>query len=369
MSSIINLFEPGAIGPMALSNRIVMAPMTRSRANEDAVPSGMMVTYYEQRASAGLIISEGTIVSGEATGYIKVPGLFTPEQVASWRPITDAVHAKGGHIITQLWHVGRVSHPDLLDGALPLAPSAINPEFEAYTRNGRVPTVTPRAMTPEDINRTIEDFRKAAVNAMAAGFDGVELHAANTYLFHQFLVPSANQRTDEYGSTIENRARFLLKVVDTVAEAIGIDRVGVRMNPCVDGPVGIILDTEAQATYEYVIRELSTRKVAFLHLAALMFVPGLDSEDRTLEMARCFRPLFSGPLIINGAMTRDAAEYALREGIADYVAFGKDFIANPDLVYRLKKNVPLTEPDPNTFYEGGTSGYIDYKTVDDAATN
>lgn len=338
--------------------------MTRARASEDFVPTGMMVTYYEQRASAGLIITEGTVVSREATGYIKVPGLFTEEQVASWRPITSAVHAKGGHIVTQLWHVGRVSHPDLLDGALPLAPSAIDPEFFAFTKNGRVPTVTPREMTEEDITRTIEDFRKAAVNAIAAGFDGIEIRAANTYLIHQFLAPSAKQRTDPYGGSIENRARLLLEIVDAVAEAIGIEKVGVRLSPCLDGPVGIKLDDDARATFDYAIKELNDRKIAFLHLTSLTFNPELETADLTLAMARRFRPHFAGPLIINSSMTPEAAEAAISEGAADFVAFGKPFVANPDLVERLIEGLLLAEPDSDSLYSGGASGYVDYPPAD-----
>lgn len=360
MGAAPHLFQTGRIGDLDIPNRIVMAPMTRARASEDAVPTGMMVTYYAQRASAGLIISEGTIISREATGYIKVPGLFTAEQVASWRPVTDAVHARGGRIFTQLWHVGRISHPDLLDGALPLAPSAVNPGFDSYTKNGRMETVTPRAMSLDDIRRTIGDFATAARNAIEAGFDGVELHAANAYLIHEFLVPSANQRTDDYGGSVENRARFLLEVVDAVAGAIGSHRVGVRLNPCLDGPAGIVLDDEARDTYDYAIRALDTRNLAFLHLAALMFTPGLDSPDRTIEMGRRYRPLYSGSLIINAAMTRETAEAALAEGVADYVAFGKSFVANPDLVERFRDDLPLADLDPANLYTGGFSGYLDY---------
>ncbi len=360
MSPAPHLFQTSRIGDLDIPNRIVMAPMTRSRASDEAVPTGMMVTYYAQRASAGLIISEGTIISREATGYIKVPGLFTAEQVASWRPVTDAVHARGGRIFTQLWHVGRISHPDLLDGALPLAPSAINPHFESYTKNGRVETVTPREMSLDDIRRTIGDFAAAARNAIEAGFDGIELHAANAYLIHEFLVPSANQRTDEYGGNVENRARFLLDVVDAVADAIGSHRVGVRLNPCLDGPAGIALDDEAQKTYDYAIRALDTRNLAFLHLTALMFSPNGDSAERTNEMGRRYRPLYSGSLIINAAMTRETAEAAIAEGIADYVAFGKAFVANPDLVERFRDDLPLADADPANFYTGGFSGYLDY---------
>lgn len=364
MSPSSHLFQPGRIGRLDIPNRIVMAPMTRARASTDAVPAGMMVTYYEQRASAGLIISEGTIISPEATGYIRVPGLFTPEQIASWRPVTNAVHVRGGRIFTQLWHVGRISHPDLLGGALPLAPSAIDAGFEAYTNNGRVATVTPRAMKYDDIRRTVDDFRIAAVNAVAAGFDGVELHAANSYLIHEFLVPSANQRTDEYGGSVENRARFLLEVVDAVTEAIGAERVGVRLNPCMNGVAGIVLDAEAEASYDYAVKALDERGLAFLHLTALMFRPGLDSPERTIEMGRRYRPLFSGPLMINAALTRDTAQAALAEGVADFVAFGRPFVSNPDLVERFRDNLPLAEADPASLYNGGAGGYVDYGVAD-----
>ena len=366
MSRFPELFQPGRIGRLALPNRIVMAPMTRARASAEAVPTGMMVSYYEQRAGAGLIISEGTIISPEATGYIKVPGLFTPEQIASWRPITKAVHAMGGRIFSQLWHVGRISHPDLLSGRLPLAPSAINAGFEAYTNNGRVATVTPREMTQDDIRRTIDDFRAAALNAIEAGFDGIELHAANSYLIHEFLVPSANRRTDDYGGSVENRARFLLELVDAVAGAIGADRVGVRLNPCMDGVAGIVLDAEAQATYEYAVKALDGRGIAFLHLTALALRPGFDTPERTIEMGRRYRPLFSGPLILNAALTQDTAGAALAEGIADFVAFGKAFIANPDLVERFREDIPLAEPDAQSLYNGGAAGYVDYGPADPA---
>lgn len=363
MTQTAQLFTPGRIGDLEVPNRIVMAPMTRARASDDAEPTGMMVTYYEQRASAGLIISEGTVISREATGFTKVPGIFTAEQVASWRPVTDAVHAKGGRIVTQIWHVGRNSHPDLLDGELPLAPSAINPNWEAFTKQGRVETVTPRAMTLEDIRRTVGDFRTAAINAIAAGFDGIELHAANSYLIHEFLVPSANQRTDDYGGSVENRARFLLEVVDAVSEAIGVGRVGVRLNPCLNGPAGIVLDEEAQATYDFAVKELDARKIGFLHLTSIMF-NSIDTPERTIEMGRRYRPLFSGPLIVNAAMTKETAELALSEGAADYVAFGKLFVSNPDLVERFRHNLALVPPDPSTFYSGGPTGYVDYSAAE-----
>ncbi len=353
------LFEGARVGDLDLPNRVLMAPMTRARAN-GATPSPLMGTYYEQRASAGLIISEGVVISPEATGFVNVPGIYSDEQVAAWQFVTEKVHGRGGRIFAQLWHVGPISHPDLLGGKLPLAPSAINPNWQAFTKTGPTDTVTPKAMTAEDIDRTISDFRRAALNAIAAGFDGIELHAANAYLIHQFLAPSSNRRTDNYGGSRENRSRFLFEVVEAVSSAIGNKRTAVRLNPIVDGVAGIVLDDELEKTFQYVVNKLSDFNLAFLELAALTLKPGFDSVERTIEMARHYRPLYRGNLVVNGSMTEALAEAALAGRLADFIAFGRPFIANPDLVRRFRQGIPLTVPRQETFYEGGETGYIDY---------
>jgi N-ethylmaleimide reductase len=358
------LLTPYHSDKLDLKNRVVMAPMTRARAdNEGNVPTDLMVTYYTQRASAGLLISEGVYVSPEAVGFINVPGMYSPAQVAGWQKITDAVHAQGNLFFAQLWHVGRLSHPDLLQGNLPLAPSAINAHSQAYTPSGFVDTVTPAAMTGAQIKQTVADFAQAAHNALAAGFDGVELHAANGYLFHQFFTNCSNTRTDEYGGSRENRARFLFDVLEGM-QAAGVDlgKVGVRLNPSAEVMGGITLDADTLPTFDYIVQRLNDYGLAYLHLMR----PFTDVSHNPFgepNIARRFRPLYHGTLIINKDFDQEEANTILAEGEADLVAFGNLFIANPDLVARFAQHAPLAEADRATFYTPGPKGYTDYPAL------
>ena len=355
------LFEPFALGPVTLSSRIVMAPMTRSRAdNPGRVASPMTGTYYEQRASAGLIISEGTQVSKRAVGYLNTPGIHSAEQVTGWKQVTARVHAQQGKIFAQLWHVGRISHVSLLGGLAPLAPSAINAEGRSYTEQGFVPTSTPEAMTLEQIEETQEDFVRGAQNALEAGFDGVEIHAANGYLFHQFFSRCSNVREDRYGGSRENRARFLFETLDRMQRAgVPLERVGVRLNPSAHGFNGMTIDEETMPTFEHIITRLNDYPIAFLHLCEpfndVSKVPFAETQ-----VARRFRPMYRGVLMTNSGFDRGKAERFIDEGLAELVAFGKPFISNPDLVARLEQGAELAPWDTKTFYTTGPRGYIDY---------
>ena len=354
------LFEPFNLAGLKLNNRMVMAPMTRGRSNNDGnVATELTAAYYVQRASAGLQITEGTFVSKKAVGFVNVPGIYSEDQTKGWKLVTDAVHKEGGKIFAQLWHVGRMSHPDLHEGELPLAPSAINPHAKAYTHSGFVDTVTPKEMSKADIEQTIADFKHAAANAVKAGFDGVELHAANGYLFHQFFVGNANTRTDEYGGSIENRARILFEVLDAVAEVIPKNRIGIRFNPCTHGLFGMSIDEQTIPTYEYMVEKLNAYGLAYLHFME-PFNDVSEVPFAVTEVAKHFRPLYNGTLIINNGFNKETGNAILENGYADLVAYGKPFIANPDLVARYEKNAPLTEADPATFYTTGTLGYTDY---------
>jgi N-ethylmaleimide reductase len=347
------LFEPFELGPITLGNRLVMAPLTRSRAGAGDVPHALNAEYYAQRADAGLIITEGSQISPEGKGYPGTPGIYSPEQVAGWRLVTDAVHRKGGRIFLQLWHVGRISHPSLLpDGQLPVAPSALKPAGNALTAQGFVPFVEPRALAPDEIPGVVASFRQAAINAKEAGFDGVEVHAANGYLLDQFLRDGTNKREDAYGGPVENRARLLLEVVGVVSTVFGAARVGVRLSPI--NPFNDIEDSDPQATFDYVATQLGVRGLSYLHV----YQAGVAPFDW-----RRLRKAFGGTFIVNGGYDRAQAEAALEIGAADLIAFGVPFLANPDLVERLKRNAPLNPPDPSTFYEGGPKGYTDYPTL------
>lgn len=340
-----------------------MAPMTRSRSdNPGNVATELTAQYYAQRASAGLIITEGTYISKEAAGFINVPGIYTEEQTSGWKLVTDAVHSKGGKIFAQLWHVGRLSHPALQDGKLPLAPSALNPLEKAYTLQGFADTVVPREMLAEDIKRTIADFRLAAENAVKAGFDGVEIHAANGYLLHQFFNVYSNRRTDEYGGTIENRARILFDILDAIKGVIDINRVGVRLNPSLHGAQGMMIDAETIAVHEYITNRLNDYGLAYLHLTE-PFTPVENVPYAVQNVAKHFRPLYNGTLIINKGFNRETGNQVIENGDADLVAYGVPFIANPDLVERFLKDAPLNSPDKDTFYTPGPKGYIDYPTL------
>ena len=357
-----DLFEPVQLGPLRLANRIVMALLTRSRARADGVPVPLMAEYYAQRATAGLIIAEGTNISPQARGYAFTPGLYTRAQVDAWRPVTAAVHARGGRIFPQLWHVGRISHPSLQPGGvLPVAPSAICPCATSFTDKGFQPCLTPRELRTEEIPEIIEQYCEAARNALDAGFDGVEIHAANGYLLEQFLRDSTNKRTDEYGGSLHNRARLVLEVAAAVARVCDADRVGVRLSPL--SPVNdAALDSDPAATYEYVAARLSELQLAYLHL-----IEGVTQGPRQVpggfDLQR-LRRSFLGCYMANNGYDLNLALEARRRGWADLIAFGRAFIANPDLVERLRRGAPLNEPDRQTFFGGGAPGYTDYPTLD-----
>jgi N-ethylmaleimide reductase len=334
--------------------------MTRSRAaNKGNLATEQMAIYYSDRAAAGLLITEGTSVSTEAVGFINVPGIYSPEQTESWKQVTKAVHDKGGKIYTQLWHTGRLSHPELHDGALPLAPSAINPVAQAYVASGFIDTVTPQAMTVDDIKRTISDFKNAAANAVAAGFDGIEIHAANGYLFQQFFNGCANTRTDEYGGSIENKARFLFETLDALKGIIDYSKVGVRLNPSLNGMQGITIDAETIDTHEYIVNKLNDYGLAYLHLLE-PFTDVSNVPYAVADVAKHFRPIYNGLLMINKGFTKETANAVIEAGDADMVSFGVPFIANPDLIARFKADAPLNSPDRDTFYTSTEKGYNDY---------
>ncbi|NMG28118.1 alkene reductase [Aromatoleum evansii] len=356
------LFQPARIGDIEVANRVVMAPLTRSRADETAgdIPgSPMNVEYYRQRSNAGLIISEGTQVSPVGKGYMATPGIYSDEQVEGWKPITQAVHEAGSKIVAQIWHVGRVTHPDLTGGAQPVAPSAIRPNVVAYTRNGKMEVPVPRALSVAEIAEVVQEFRRAAANAIRAGFDGVEIHGANGYLVDQFLRDGANQRTDQYGGSVANRARFALEVIDAVVAEIGAGRVGIRLSPVT--PANDLSDSKPQAVFGYLVEELNKRGIAFIH-----FVEGATGGPRDVpgfDFAWA-RKAFKGTYIANNGYDRAMAIDAVESGRADAVAFGRLFIANPDLVHRLRHDTVLNAPNPKTFYAPGPEGYIDYPALE-----
>ena len=357
------LFAPLAVGAITAPNRVLMAPLTRNRAGRDGVPGALAPEYYRQRASAGLIVTEATQVSQAGQGYASTPGIFTPAQVAGWRKVTDAVHAAGGRILLQLWHVGRISHPDLQPGgALPVAPSAIKPAGGTITYEGQKPFVTPRALETDEIAGVVEEFREGAANAKAAGFDGVEIHAANGYLIDQFLRDGTNKRTDRYGDSVANRGRFLLEVVDAVVGVWGADRVGVRLSPL--GSFNDMSDSDPAATFGHAIATLDRFGLAYLHLVEA-FGAELSAEQQTLLHG--LRGRWHGVYIANGSYTRESAEKAIADGHADAITFGKLFLANPDLPQRLASRTPLNEPDQSTFYGGDHRGYTDYPPLTQAA--
>ena len=350
---------------ITLKNRIVMAPMTRSRAaNDENKPTDELHgLYYEQRASAGLIITEGSQVSERAVGYVNTPGIHTKAQVEGWKKVTQRVHAKGGKIFIQLWHVGRISHPDFHDGELPLAPSALNPNEQSYTPDGFKDTVTPKEMTKEDIKTTVEDFKNASKNAVEAGFDGVEIHSSNGYLFHQFFNNTSNQRTDEYGGSHENKARFFFEVLDAIKEVIPEEKIGARFNPSLHGVFGMTMDEDTIPTFEYIIKKLNDYNLAYIHLSE-PFTDVSDIPYAVTEIAKHFRPLYKGTLMINGGFDQDSGNKVIESGNADLVAYGKPFISNPDLVARFEHNLELADWDKDTFYTPGKKGYTDYPMAD-----
>ena len=348
-----NLLTPIKIGAWNLPNRVIMAPLTRCRSSAGRVPNDLMVEYYTQRAGFGLIITEATSVSPQGVGYPDTPGIWSEAQVEGWKKVTDAVHAKGGTIILQLWHVGRVSDPIYLNGDLPVAPSAVQPAGHVSLIRPEKAFVTPRALElEEEIPGIIEAYRKGAENAKLAGFDGVEIHGANGYLLDQFLQDSTNQRTDSYGGPIENRARLMLEVTDAVVSVWGADRVGMHLAPRADAhDMG---DSDRLATFSHVATELGKRGIAFL---CAREAQGPDSLGPALKKA------FGGIYIANEKFTRESADAIIAAGDADAVAFGVPAIANPDLVERFTKNAPLNPPNPATFYASGATGYTDYPAL------
>ncbi|MCR9015047.1 alkene reductase [Aquiflexum gelatinilyticum] len=354
------LLEKLQLGDLELKNRIVMAPMTRNRAdNPGNIPTEIQATYYSQRASAGLLITEGSQVSKIAVGYINTPGIYSQEQVEGWKKTTEAVHEKGGVIFIQLWHVGRMSHPDFHNGNLPLSASAINPHSKSYTPEGFKETVTPKAMTLEEIKQTVLDFKNAAKNAMEAGFDGVEIHSSNGYLFHQFFNGTSNVRTDQYGGTIENKARILFEVIDAIKEVMPKNRIGLRLNPSLNGVFGMTMDEETIPTFDYIINKLNEYDLAYLHLSEpFTDVSAIPYAEK--EIAKRYRPIYKGTIIINSAFDQAKGNQVIKDGFADAVAFGKPFISNPDLVERFENHDPLAEYDTATFYTPGEKGYTDY---------
>jgi 2,4-dienoyl-CoA reductase-like NADH-dependent reductase (Old Yellow Enzyme family) len=348
-----SLFDPVSFGDLKLSNRIVMAPLTRQRAIESRNPNSLMTQYYADRASAGMILTEATAVTPRGVGYQDTPGIWSGSQVEGWKEVTKAVHEKGGVIVLQLWHVGRISHSYFLDGQLPVAPSAIAPDADVSLLRPKRRFETPHALTKDEIRDIVEDFRRGAENAKRAGFDGVEIHGANGYLPDQFLQSSTNQRTDEYGGSVENRARFLLETVDAAIEVWGPSRVGVHLAP--RGDSNWIGDANPKETFGYVARELKKRKVAFL------FIREGQGEN---YLTPFLKEEFGGPVIANQQLTKELAEDLVGSGAVEAVSFGRLFIANPDLVERLKQGAPLNEPDPATFYTPGEKGYNDYPKLE-----
>jgi 2,4-dienoyl-CoA reductase-like NADH-dependent reductase (Old Yellow Enzyme family) len=368
-----DLFSPFDISGLSLANRVVMAPMTRSRAPDD-IPTETIALYYAQRATAGLIVSEGTPISREGQGYLFNPGVFTAEQIAGWKLVTDSVHAVGGRMFAQIWHVGRVSHPSIqYDGLAPVSASTKIAEgatafgYDADGKAGLIATTAPRQLTTDEVSRVARDFADAAANSMEAGFDGVEIHGANGYLFEQFLNPLVNDRTDRYSAeTMENRLRFALEAVDAVIARIGRERVGIRLSP-----YGRLFDMphhdEIDATYIALVEALGERRIAYIHIMDQSGFGVGDKDtgdsvaDKIQNLLRIFRQKAPGTaLILAGSMTRDRAERLIADGTIDLAGFGQPFISNPDLVARLRHDLPLATPDKSTYYGGGARGFVDY---------
>jgi N-ethylmaleimide reductase len=356
-----SLFDPIQVGDIALANRIVMAPLTRNRAIAGNVAGPLTVEYYRQRATAGLIIAEASQISPMAQGYLATPGIHSPEQIAGWRKVTDAVHAAGGKIVLQLWHVGRISHTSLLpDGAAPVSSTDKAADASTFTSEGFVPVSTPRALRDDEIPGLIEDYRRAARNAIDAGFDGIEIHAANTYLIEQFLRDSVNDRSGPYGGSIANRARLLLEVVEAVTKEIGAGRTGIRLSPMTTFTAP--LDSDPQALYGHVVEKLAPFGLAYLHV-----IEGETGGTRTPEGKafdyEALRRAFPGAWMLNNGYSRELAIENVAAGKAQLIAFGRAFISTPDLVRRLKDNLPLNELQADKLYGGGAEGYTDYPTL------
>ncbi len=365
------LYQPTTAGALQLDNRIAMAPLTRNRAPH-AIPTPLMAQYYAQRASAGLLVSEATAISPQAQGYADVPGLYSTEQLDGWKQVTESVHQAGGKIVVQLWHVGRVSHTDLQPGnAAPVAPSAIRAHTQTVLlRDGKpvfVDTSMPRALDAAELPGIVQDYRHAARNAIACGFDGVEIHGANGYLLDQFLKTGANQRHDDYGGSLKNRARLMLEVVRAIVDEIGGDRTGIRLSPVT--PANDIRDADPQQLFDYLLVQLAPLGLAYVHTIEGATGGKRELADRPFDYAQ-LRAVYrkaggQGAWMVNNAYDKAMAEGAVENGSADIVAFGRPFIANPDLVERLRRGAPLNTPDRATFYGGGAHGYTDYPALDD----
>ncbi|MAM28884.1 MAG: alkene reductase [Flavobacteriaceae bacterium] len=357
------LLTPIKLGDLKLPNRVVMAPMTRSRAkNKDSAPTkDLHVPYYTQRATAGLIITEGSQVSKRAVGYVYTAGIHSEAQIEGWKKVTKSVHDAGGRIFIQLWHVGRISHPDFHDGELPWAPSAINPEETVFTPDGQKETVTPKAMTLEDIETTKQEFVQAAKNAVEAGFDGIEIHSSNGYLFHQFFSSFSNKRDDQYGGSIENRARFFFEVLDAVSEVIPQQKIGARFNPSLHGVFGMEVTEDTIPTFDYIIKKLSDDyDLAYIHLSE-PFTDVTNVPHAEPDIAKRYRPMYKGNLMINTGFTQSTGNKVIRDGDADMVSFAKLYVSNPDLVGRFREEADTSGWDKDTFYTQGEEGYLDYE--------
>jgi N-ethylmaleimide reductase len=358
------LFTPIQVGPYAIDHRVVLAPLTRMRTEPGDVPGDLMIEYYRQRSTkGGLLIAEATCVSPHGIAYAGAPGIYTDAQQTGWKRVTDTVHANGGRIFLQLWHGGRQAHPDNMAGVQPVGPSAIAAQEKAVVRDAggfrEVDQVVPRPLEVHEIPGVIEEFRRGAERAKAAGFDGVELHGANGYLPDQFLQDGSNRRTDAYGGPVENRARFLLEIVETLVSVWGADRVGVRLSP--SGEFGTMADSNPAETFGYVVKQLDRHGLAYLHVIEPRIRGYEDLEvGAPAVAAKSLRGVFNGPIVAAGGFTRDSADQILAAGEADLVAFGRDFISNPDLPHRLRTGAPLTPYDRETFYGGDHRGYIDY---------
>ncbi|CCE01739.1 alkene reductase [Bradyrhizobium sp. STM 3809] len=360
--STSKLFEPTKLGPITLANRVVMAPLTRNRAVEGLAPGPLTATYYAQRASAGLLISEASQVSQQGQGYQDTPGIYSKAQIAGWRKVTDAVHAKGGRIFIQLWHVGRISHVSLQPGGgAPVAPSAIAAKTKTFVGGAFTDVSTPRALELAEIPGIVEAFKQAALNAIEAGFDGVEIHGANGYLLDQFAKDGANKRTDAYGGSIENRARLMIEVAKAVSGAVGADKTGIRLSPVT--PANDITDSNPQALFDYIVDQLNALKLVYIHV--IEGATGGPRDVAPFDYAS-LRKRFHGTYIANNGYDLALANTQLDANAADLIAFGRPFIANPDLVERLKTGAPLNELDRATLYGGGEKGYTDYPTLGSA---
>jgi N-ethylmaleimide reductase len=351
------LFKPLKVGNLELKNRIVMAPMTRSRANDEGVQPDFVAEYYAQRASGGLLITEAVNVSPMAKGYVRTPGIYSAEQIEAWRQVTKAVHAQNGKIFMQIFHTGRIALPDFLPGKVqPVAPSAVKAEGQNYTNEGMKDFVIPRELTLKEIKQTVQDFGQAAKNAIVAGFDGVELHGANGYLVHQFLGTNTNLRTDQYGGSFINRARFLFEILDAMIAEIGADKVGIRLSPA--GEFNNMQELDAEELYKYILPELSKRNLVYLHIGTF---------DFSKDWHAILRPFYQGTYLAGVGFTKDRAEKLLSEGGAEAIVFGTSYLANPDLPERFAQDLELNPPDNSTFYTPGEKGYTDYPKYSQSA--